>query len=81
MDPDLSQELEATAPTSQSGRRGLRGKGPPWSCWVPGIPHRQHLTVRFESELRSPTGLVSHRLLLCFPECLTSERRAQTSEV
>lgn len=58
VDPDLSQELEATAPTSQSGRRGLRGKGPPWSCWVPGTPHRQRqrLTVRFDSELRSPTG-------------------------
>lgn len=56
MDPDLSQELEATAPTSQSGRRGLRGKGPPWGCWVPGTPHRQPLAVRIDSELLSSTG-------------------------
>lgn len=39
VDPDLSQELEATAPISQSGGRGLRRKGPPWSSWVPGTPH------------------------------------------
>lgn len=49
MDRDLSQELEATAPISQSGGRGLRRKGAsleqlgPWdtpsaafdsSCWL-----------------------------------------------
>lgn len=79
VDPDLSQELEATASISQSGGRGLRRKGPPWSSWVPGTPHPWRLTVRVGSELQSPTRL-SHGLL-CFLGCLMNERRTQISEV
>lgn len=79
VDPDLSQELEAAAPISQSGGRGLERTGPPWSRWVLRTPHQQRLTVPVGSELRSPTRL-SHRLL-CFLGCLMNERRAQISEV